>query len=242
MTVQSDRPVEYKEPEALDAVQWAIRRRDDALALAMAFDPGDAGGEALMIHGVDLMLGLMWLRGWRHEGQAFRLERAAERSDRWDHPLGPRAFVVESDLVACGRDRPRPRRHRPHREPRHRRLVDGARDVPRRPLPPGPDGRVRPRRTRAREHRPRGAPRRDTSARRERPRPDGGLARAGEERDARPRPRPPRGQRGPPLGPARPGLRVRERERRPRRSTGCSSHFGTPPRTRSPRPPARCCG
>ena len=101
--VPSGRPVEYKEPEALDAVQWAIRKRDDAFALAMAFDPGDAGREALMVHGVDVMLGLMWLRGWRREGQAFRLERAAERTDQWwDRPLGPRAFTVESELASAG--------------------------------------------------------------------------------------------------------------------------------------------
>ena len=96
-------PVEYKGPEELDAVQWAIRRRDDTFALAMAFDPGDTGGEALMVHGVDVMLGLMWIRGWRHEGQAFQLGRAAGWTDRWwDRPLGPRAFIVESDLAPAG--------------------------------------------------------------------------------------------------------------------------------------------
>ena len=45
--VQSGRPVEYKTPEELDAVQWALRRRNDAfvvesdLATAGATDADD---------------------------------------------------------------------------------------------------------------------------------------------------------------------------------------------------------
>ena len=96
-------PVVSKEPEELDAVQWTLRRRGDTFSLAMAFDPGDGARDALAVRGIDVMLGLLWLRGWRRAGQAFRFEPAPEwTGPEWDRPLGPRAFIVESDLVAAG--------------------------------------------------------------------------------------------------------------------------------------------
>ena len=98
--VQSGRPVEHNDAAELDAVQWALRRRDDGLALAVTFDPGDAFSISLTAHAVDILLGLTYLRGWRDYAQEMRIALATDWTDRWwDRPLGPGAFVVESDLA-----------------------------------------------------------------------------------------------------------------------------------------------
>ena len=56
--VKSGRPVQHKDAEALDRVQQsALRRRDDAFALAMTFDPGGAASESLVAHAADLTPG-----------------------------------------------------------------------------------------------------------------------------------------------------------------------------------------
>ena len=72
----------------------------------MAFDPGDAPGTALSVHAADILLGLLQLRGWRRDPQEVRVGRADTWPDQWwDRPLGPHAFVLESDLVlAAGND------------------------------------------------------------------------------------------------------------------------------------------
>ena len=101
--VQSGRPIVRRQAEELDAVQYRLRERDGALALAMAFDPGDAANETLMVHAAHIMLGLLQMRGWRHDGQEMRIGFASDWTDPWwDRPLGPVAFVVESGLSAAG--------------------------------------------------------------------------------------------------------------------------------------------
>ena len=98
--VKSGRPVEHKEAGQLDAVQCSLRVRDDRFALAMSFDPGDAPDDTLCAHAPEIMLGLMQLRGWRYDGQEMLIGLARDWTDRWwDRPLGPNAFVVESDLA-----------------------------------------------------------------------------------------------------------------------------------------------
>ena len=72
-------------------------------ALAMSFDPGETSDETLTVHAVDVMLGLMQLRGWRHEGQEAQIGLASDWADEWwDRALGPNAFVIESNLAPAG--------------------------------------------------------------------------------------------------------------------------------------------
>ena len=98
--VKDGRPVEGREAGQLDAVQCALRERDDGFALAMTFDPGAASNDTLSVHAPEIMLGLMQLRGWRYDGQEMLIGLARDWTDRWwERPLGPNAFVVESDLA-----------------------------------------------------------------------------------------------------------------------------------------------
>ena len=101
--VNSGRPVEHKEAGEFDAVQCALREGDDGLALATTFDPGDAANVVLTVHAADIMLGLMHLRGWRDLNERILIGLARDWPDRWwDRPLGPNAFVVESNLAPAG--------------------------------------------------------------------------------------------------------------------------------------------
>ena len=101
--VKSDRPIQHKEDSELGAVQCAQRERDEGFALAMSFDPGDTPNATLGMHAMDIMVGLMHLRGWRHDEQELRIRLAREWPDRWwAHTLGPHALVVESDVAVAG--------------------------------------------------------------------------------------------------------------------------------------------
>ena len=92
-------PSGQPDPSELEAVQYALRAHDEGFALAMTFDPGDAPSTTLGNHAIDIMLGLMHLRRWRHDGQPMWMGRACEWYDPWwAHPLGPHALVVESEL------------------------------------------------------------------------------------------------------------------------------------------------
>ena len=87
------------DPSETVAVQYALRAHDEGFALAMTFDPGDAPSTTLGNHAIDIMLGLMHLRRWRHDGQPMWMGRACEWYDPWwAQPLGPHALVVESEL------------------------------------------------------------------------------------------------------------------------------------------------
>ena len=101
--VKSGRPIEHRNDRDLAAVQCALRKRDGGYVLAMTFDPGYAPDATLGMHAMDIMLGLMFLRGWRHDWQEMRIGLAREWPDRWwAHPVGPHTFVVESNLAAAG--------------------------------------------------------------------------------------------------------------------------------------------
>ena len=101
--VKDGRPVEHKKHGELDAVQCSLRERDDGPALAMTFDPGDAANDTLTVHALEIMLGLMQLRGWHHDGQEMLIGLARDWNDRWwERSLGPNASVSESDLASRG--------------------------------------------------------------------------------------------------------------------------------------------
>ena len=98
--VKAGRPMERREPEQLDAVQSSLREKRDGFSLAMSFDPGEMSNNTLTVHALDIMLGLLELRGWRRHGQEATLGPAIGWADRWwDRALGEHAFVIESDLV-----------------------------------------------------------------------------------------------------------------------------------------------
>ena len=98
--VKSGRPVEHKDTGSFGAVQSGLRKRGDGYALAMTFDPGEVTDEPLIEHAADLMLGLLHLRGWRHDEQEMLLGRASDWTDQWwERPLTANALVIESDLI-----------------------------------------------------------------------------------------------------------------------------------------------
>ena len=97
--VRTGRPVKKVEPEGLDAVQCTIREREDGMSVAMSFDPGTVRDTLLNTHAVDIVMGLLYVRGWRAERQDVLLGKAADWADRWwKGTLGPEAFIVESPL------------------------------------------------------------------------------------------------------------------------------------------------
>ena len=81
--VQSGRPIQRKDHSELGAVQCARRAHDEGFALAMTFDPGDAPDATLSMHAIDIILGVMHLRGWRHDGQKMWMGLARKWPDPW---------------------------------------------------------------------------------------------------------------------------------------------------------------
>ena len=97
--VMPGRALETVGEEALHAVQSTVHRRDGAPVLAMSFDPGTVIDTALGTHAVDLVLGLLTMRGWRRPGQPLRVDVAGDVAERWwTGELGPAAFVIETAL------------------------------------------------------------------------------------------------------------------------------------------------
>lgn len=94
------RALETVDEEALHAVQSTVRRRGEEVVLAMSFDVGTAIDTALGTHAVDLMLGLLTMRGWRRRGQPLRVDAAEDVTERWwAGELGPAAVVLETPLA-----------------------------------------------------------------------------------------------------------------------------------------------
>ena len=98
--VKTGRPVQRIGPEATAPVQGTVRERKRGWDIAMTFDAGEATNETLLAHAADIMMGLLYLRGWRHPEQEMRAGAAAQWHDPWwTSPLGPGAFVVETTLA-----------------------------------------------------------------------------------------------------------------------------------------------
>ena len=66
--------------------------------LAMAFDPGDTAESALAAHAIEMVTGLLYLRGWCGRAPDIRIIPASRPDRPWFDSRGPRAFVVEVPL------------------------------------------------------------------------------------------------------------------------------------------------
>ena len=74
--------------------------------LAMAFDPGDTAEPALPAHAIEMVTGLLYLRGWCGRAPEIRLIPASRPDRPWFDTRGPRAFIVEVPLVPPQPPRP----------------------------------------------------------------------------------------------------------------------------------------
>ena len=98
--VRTGRAVKTVEPEGLDAVQSAIREREDSMSVAMSFDPGTVN-DSVVEHarvryrdGAALRAGLEGGATGGARGQGGRLSRPVVGKGA----LGANAFIVESPL------------------------------------------------------------------------------------------------------------------------------------------------
>ena len=97
--VKTGRPVEHKQAAEIDVVYFNLRETEPGYALAARFDPPENGDLTLMTHALDLFLGTLALRGWRHDQQEVRLASARDWPEPWwDGPAPDKALVVETDL------------------------------------------------------------------------------------------------------------------------------------------------
>ena len=98
--VQNARPTQHKKAGELEAVQATLRERNGGYAMAMVFDPGSTESERLLVHAADVMLGLMYLRGWRKLEEQVLIGLASNWSDQWwERAPGANAFVIEANLA-----------------------------------------------------------------------------------------------------------------------------------------------
>ena len=99
--VQSDRTAQNEHSMSFEAVQWSVRSHGQKQQLAMCFDPGESTSLIHTDHAMDLMWGLLHLRGWKDDTPAVKLGLADGWDDRWwTRAVGPNAFVVEAGLAA----------------------------------------------------------------------------------------------------------------------------------------------
>ena len=104
--ITCDRPLAGLTPDERDNVRHAYRLKDDQVSLAMGFDPRDAVSPALAAHAIEMMTGLLYLRGWCNQTPEVHLALANDWPDQsWLASTGPRAFVVQIPVEP--RDNPR---------------------------------------------------------------------------------------------------------------------------------------
>ena len=94
--ITNDRPLAGLTSDERENVQHAYRLDNDQVSLAMAFDPVDTAAPALLAHAVEMMTGLLYLRGWCARAPEVLLAAANDWPDRlWLDSRGPRAFIVQ---------------------------------------------------------------------------------------------------------------------------------------------------
>ena len=90
------RPLAELTPDERDNVQHAYRVDTDQVSFAMVFDPVDTTESALVAHAMEMITGLLYLRGWCNQTPEVLLAEASSWPDRWwRNSRGPRAFVVQ---------------------------------------------------------------------------------------------------------------------------------------------------
>ena len=86
-------------PDERANVQHAYCSETDPGSFAMVFDPGDSTEPTLVAHAVEMITGLLYLRGWCEQTTDVLIAAANGWSGRWwHHPRGPRAFVVQTPI------------------------------------------------------------------------------------------------------------------------------------------------
>ena len=104
--ITNDRPLAGLTPEERDNVRHAYRLDDDQVSLALGFDPVDTAEPALVVRAIEMMTGLLYIRGWCNHTPELLLAPAIDWPDRaWLDSTGPRAFVVQIPIEP--RDSPR---------------------------------------------------------------------------------------------------------------------------------------
>ena len=90
-------------PRDAGAVRSTLRWSARVWTLAVSFDPGTVADAVLNTHAVDILMGLLSVRGFRRRDDAVRIRPAAGATGRWcTGPLRPRAFVVETAVGPIG--------------------------------------------------------------------------------------------------------------------------------------------
>ena len=90
-----DRPLPELGPDERRNVGYAYLLENGELSVAMGFDPSDTAEPSLAAHAIELLTGLLYLRGWCTQTPEIRLVLAASPDRPWFDTRGPRAFIVE---------------------------------------------------------------------------------------------------------------------------------------------------
>ena len=93
--ITHDRPLPELGPDERRNVGSAYQIENGELSVAMGFDPGDTTEPALAAHAIEMVTGLLYLRGWCSQAPQIRLVMAASPDRPWFDTRGPRAFIVE---------------------------------------------------------------------------------------------------------------------------------------------------
>ena len=93
--ITNDWPLPDVKPEERRNVGNAYVLDDGQTWFAMGFDPGDTDSSALVAHPIEMVTGLLYLRGWCGRKPEIQLTLAGRPDRPWFDTRGPRAFIVE---------------------------------------------------------------------------------------------------------------------------------------------------